>query len=407
MFINSIKPDNIPNCFLWWDFSDLSTITTYDKAFPIIQETTDSFLTNPYFSGSSIIDGDEVRTCVDKIQGVTMSTYSPFDDTLIGGKPTIIFKGINGLPSLGFGQEGQTTYNQSICTWPAGPDSNHSDTVWNPIEIKDSERTIFIVYKFTDASHVASGLNSVTSWPPTNNDSFSFTNLPTGDFSTVMSLFGITNTQTNDSPILYEGGSISLPVSVLNLLKYSTWDSSLTDYSATNYLVCNYIPVQGFTLSIPDTYGPYLPNNIFATASDIHKVRENFSDNNMFVIRTKEASATGSSVLDITDMSSKNNTIYKNKVGNLKLNGVVGLNQGLISLGAGSRPSYTDGQDPTNAISWAWDSDTTLLSQGLDYHINRESGFCGLIGELIYYNRRLTDSETNQVKQYLTKKWGL
>jgi len=399
MFINSIKPDNIPNCFLWWDFSDLSTITTYDPSYPSFN--------SPYFkSGSSIIDGDEVRTCVDKIQGVTMSTFSPIDDCLIGGNPTIILKGINGLPSLGFGQEGQTTYNQSICTWPAGPDSNHSNTVWNPIEIKDAERTIFIVYKFTDASHVASGLTSVTSWPPTNNDSFSFTNLPTGDFSTVMSLFGITNTQTNGSSILYEGGSLSLPVSVLNLLKYSTWDSSLTDYSATNYLVCNYIPVQGFTLSIPSIYGPYYTNNIFATASDIHKVRENFSDNNMFVIRTKEASATGSSVLDITDMSSKNNTIYKNKVGNLKLNGVVGLNQGLISLGAGSRPSYSDGQDSTNAISWSWDSDP-LAGIGLSYHINRESGFCGLIGELIYYNRRLTDSETNQVKQYLTKKWSL
>lgn len=399
MFINSIKPDNIPNCFLWWDFSDLSTITTYNLSYPSFN--------SPYFkSGSSIIDGDEVRTCLDKIQGMTMSTYSPFDDTLIGGKPTIIFNGINGLPSLGFGQEGQTTYDQSISTWPAGPDSNHSDTVWNPIEIKDAERTIFIVYKFTDASHVAGGLTSVGTWPPNKYDSFSFTNLPTGDFSTVMSLFGLTDTQTDVSSILYGDEKKSLPVSILNLLKYTTWDSSITDYSATNYLVCNYIPVQGFTVSSGQ---PYIPSNTFATASDIHKIRENFSDNNMFVIRTKEADSLGFSALDMTEMSSKSNTIYKNKLGNLKSGGDFGLNQGVISLGAGSRPSYTNGQDPNASITSGieWDSSQVYPNEGLGYHINRESGFCGLIGELIYYNRRLTDYETNQVKQYLTKKWGL
>jgi len=35
------------------------------------------------------------------------------------------------------------------------------------------------------------------------------------------------------------------------------------------------------------------------------------------------------------------------------------------------------------------------------------SGFCGYIGEFIYYDRKLSDLEVKQVELYLKKKWNI
>jgi hypothetical protein len=411
MFIQSRTPDKIPDLYLWYDFSDRTT-----------------------FNGGTISNGDTIGLVRNKayqnvtdlygnfIAGATnlCCTYSytnnpwPLSGSVIsmtaGDNPTWIEHGINGLGSVFFG--GNTSskgysnvlttsfaYQWNVMSWdpeggfpPVGPDNYIGP-------ISDTERSIFIVYVNNDTSGYNDNINAVDMY----GTSVMGTQLPeTGNFGCIFDIHApIYNWLQNDDTQT----SWFDQVSYLNLIKYQ--DSTETS-------ILNFLPDQGFTMS----YG-YPAND----PSGTYKVMNNTGYSSLFQFRSRDdvrgyySHPTSEPVADLTkthvSVSNMNADYYRN------LRGVVCTspdNGGFIPVGSSVPPNFFTGiwygHLSLGNSSRFWNS--VPSDSGMVAGVNipavdstYQSGFNGYIGEVIYYNRRLTDLETKHVREYLNKKWNI
>ena len=213
MIFVSKKPDQIPNCYLWYDFSDLSTMVSYATS-------SASFgLTSSRRYGVDIQDGDQFHSAIDKIRGLTISSYSPIGSNLqdMATRPRFRRNTIGGLPGLSFGENPSlySTYSDGIFTWPHGYDSINQAT-YSGLNLQDQERTIFFVYQCRGVT----SSNETTYENNISNTTWSRTNLPQGEHGAILSITTLID-KWFDGPTASEYDWVyTQPVSYLNLLKY-------------------------------------------------------------------------------------------------------------------------------------------------------------------------------------------
>lgn len=377
MIFVSKKPNQIPNCYLWYDFSDVSTMISYSVDAAAFNSSNKRY-------GINMQDGDQFHSAIDKIRGITISSFSPTggDDVDMATRPRFRRNTINGLPGLSFGENPTPflTYSDGIFTWPHGYDSVFSAT-WSGLNIDDKERTIFFVYQCNSTTYS----NDATWNNDPYNTTWSRTNLPQGNHGAILSITTLIDKWYNGSTASEYNWTYTQPVSYLNLLKYS---SSPYDVEGKNYTVINYMGHQGYTYT-----NPGYPDLVLDD-SNITKFRDDYRNPSLFVFRVKEASNDISGDMSISNFGNFKTEIKSKNQSGWAFHGDagIGLYKPIISLGSGSRHSYFAGDT----------SFDTVLSQ----HQNK-SGFNGYIGEFIYYNRKLNDKEVKQVELYLKKKWNI
>ena len=378
MIFVSKKPDQIPNCYLWYDFSDLSTMVSYATS-------SASFgLTSSRRYGVDIQDGDQFHSAIDKIRGLTISSYSPIGSNLqdMATRPRFRRNTIGGLPGLSFGENPSlySTYSDGIFTWPHGYDSINQAT-YSGLNLQDQERTIFFVYQCRGVT----SSNETTYENNISNTTWSRTNLPQGEHGAILSITTLID-KWFDGPTASEYDWVyTQPVSYLNLLKYN---SSPYTIDGRNFTVTNYLGHQGFKFTTP-SYPDLILND-----SNITKYQDIVNSSSLFTFRVRESSDGISGDLSITNFGNfKTEIKSQNQSGYAYHNtGSIGLYSAIISLGSGSRHSYF--------------TSSTTLDSDLNQH-RFQSGFFGYIGEFIYYDRKLEDTEVKQVEFYLKKKWSI
>jgi len=329
MIIQSIKPTNISDLHIWYDFSDSSTI-------------------NQGLGGATELGSISVIS--DKVNGTLLEEPGAVGPSY-GTSPVYKTNAINGLGVAYFGSTPSHITN--------GMYSDILTTDWNVIN--DNQRTIFMVYKTLGMNSFGGTISTTNAL----NTTFAYSNILPGTFGCIMNIsfqpeyyYDSTGTSSN----WCDTGDVSF----INLIKYKDGTHS---YGGTTYSICNCLLSQG----LPGI-GGYPGNNI----NNNHKIYDNINTSNILTFRSLDNdSATYSSYYNsYSQVSSLSNDLFLKHAGTFVSSGSTNVNMGRLSLGSTGNYQYN-------------------------------AGFCGYIGEFIYYSRRLSDSETNQVKQYLTKKWGL
>jgi len=407
MFIQSRTPDKIKGLYLWYDFSDRSTFnggTISDgDVITLVRNKAWSNVNNNY--GSLI--ADSTNLC-------TEYTYRTHDTdeyiTLVAGdKPTWTEYGVNGLGSVYFGGHTSSkgysdvlttgfTWLYDIETW-GGTGSTGPENYIGPIH--DKERSIFIVYVTATTSGYNDNINAVDMY----GTSVMGTQLPeSGNFGCIFDIHAPVYHWIENSGLLptdlgyYDTVTPwSDQVSYLNLIKYQ--DDS-------EWSIVNFLPDQGFSMS----YG--YPANDYSGA---YKITNNTSYTSLFQFRSIDDNRGSVApdpvpVMNITSthvsVSNMDIDYYRNLKGVVCLesqdaitppDNLTGIWYGHFSLGNSSR--FWNGV-PTDTGMVAG---TNIPAVDPTY----QSGFNGYIGEVVYYNHRLTDLETRHVREYLRKKWNI
>lgn len=329
MIINSIKPTKIPDCTIWLDFSDESSL----------QLDSENDLANFVLA-------------VDKINGNTFSTTIGFTS------PVYKKSAINNKGALYFGSDMShvTSGAYSDCISQASflTENNGFET------INDSERTIFMVYETLDTTYISGTRSSVTLTHPT----FGWTNLTPGTYGCILNIpvvdfYYLDSNENSNDWTTWE-------VSDINLLRYK---------GDATYSYCNYLNVQGFT----NSGGTNIPIN---DTSKRFSIADKANTPSLFFLSSKDHS---------------NELVYINY-------------EPWFSTVASSNTRLTY-QNSGTFLSSSYEPRKTLsniyLGNTGDKTYNQKYGFCGYIGEFIYYSRKLNDKEVKQIKSYLIRKWGI
>lgn len=338
MFINSIKPDNIPNCKYWWDFSDTSTIN---------KDT------------GGITDLGTINKVEDKVSGLLLGGSGDFGTTF-STLPVYKSNGINGLGVAYFGSTpshiGLTGYTDCLLT-----NYNYSGN-----QFDTGERTLFLVQQSIDTINYGMTLSTSeqSGSRPLDISTYSFSGLDllSGTFGCILNIENEYIGYISSTGSVFNLGD-SNPVSYINIVKYKGSSS----YGAS-YAVCNFSPSIG--ISNMDK-------------NKCHIINDSIGKTNLITIRSYDCTPTYSTFINsYCDVSSNTKNVLQTLSGVL----VDGASQSGIRFGS----LYLGNTGRVSGVN-----------------SNYLSGYCGYIGELIYYDRRLSDGEVNQVKQYLNKKWSI
>lgn len=393
MFIKTTTPDKIPNCFLWYDFSNNGYLDDGNGGKPsdmgdikIVKNKRYQYINE----NISLSLANASNLCV----------YDPYLGLTAGEPPVWRSNGINGLGSALFGTTVVSNKNRNVlCTgYVKNIDYPNSGELYlGPIN--DSERTIFMVYQPLGLT----GINdTIVSVDPINT-SFSGTQLLPFKFGSIFNIQSVANNYIDKSGLTY---SWQAQVSYINLLK---------NFNNFTYSVFNYLPSQGYTsdqYGYPvNDYNLYTPftdagqptlfnvrcNDNTTNGSDLSYVDSKITKSTNYNIQTSEQSLAKKhkGTICTTDGVNDNYPTIPNTY--TPPNSFKGIYSGILSIGNSSR---FFGEVPTSS---GMQSGITIP------YVNplQQCGFNGYIGEFIYYDRRLTDEEFNQITYYLRKKWNL
>ena len=331
MIITSVNPSKIPDCTIWLDFSDTTTLQL-----------------------ASDLDLATCSLATDKINGNTFSVPNSFT------QPVYKKSAINNKGALYFGSDlthvvnggySDLLYRENL------KENNGLDSIFS------TERTIFMVYENLDTTYLAGTLSTVTltSYPQ------GYTNLTPGTYGVILDIPIAGPDYIDNNEVTYDWtGSV---FSYIKILKYK---------GENNVSYCNYLNTQGLTYSptflpVNDTSQRFTLIDQLNTPSLFYLSSKNYSDEVVYNVYEPRTSTVG---------SHQNSTVQENR--GTFTNDSVEPRILLNDIFIGNSGFY--GTVPTSA---------------------KKIGFCGYIGEFIYYKRELTDAEINSVIGYLTRKWGL
>lgn len=387
MFIKTVSPDKIPDCFLWYDFSDNGDLNDGTGKSPINGATI------------SLVKNRMYQYLVDHV-GLDVADASAlqyYDGNFDAGYPPIwVATGINGKGSALFGTTIISQKYTNVLSTGYIINSDYSlsgNLYYGPLF--DSERTIFMVYQPIGLTGLNNGVTSVDAF----NTTFSGTQLYPKKFGCIFNISSVVNNYIDPIGITYSWQSL---VSYMNLLKQ--WDN----FTYSNF---NYLPAQGFG---SDEWGyPNNDYNQYTPINDGGTVGGNFEGKpTLFSVRCND----------------NRNSIENNSYSEVISEGDIKNNSGTICTTDGlndSYPSVPDTWTPPNSFKGIWGGVLSLGSSSRFYgevptstgmqsgitipYVNptKQCGFSGYIGEFIYYSRKLTDAEYSQVLNYLNKKWNL
>jgi hypothetical protein len=285
---------------------------------------------------------------VDKVNGNTFSTTSGFTS------PVYKKSAMNNKGALYFGSGPThiTSNAYSDCIGHANllSENNGFDTIY------DSERTIFMVYSTLDTTYLSGTISNSTLTSP----NFAWTKITGGTYGCIMNIpigdfYYIDSSENSYDWTTWE-------MSFINLLKYK--DNPTFSY-------CNYLNNQGLTdqLSSNDDTKRFTYNN-------------NLNTPTLFFLSSKDYN---------------NSFVYSNYEPRFSTSGSM---VNLASL-PNSGTFVSSGYEPRFSLF------NIYLGNTGDKVYSQKFGFCGYIGEFLYYKRKLSEPEVKQVKNYLRKKWGL
>jgi hypothetical protein len=293
-----------------------------------------------------------ITVILDKIYGVLLGDTGMVGPSL-GTLPVYKNNAINGLGVAYFGATpshiGTYGYTDCLCT----------DGLIPPYNPDNGERTIFIVQQSMDTTSYGMTISTNDAL----NSTFSGLNFLPGTFGCILNITSqvFEYASSTGSTSYWD----SYP-SYINVVKYKGGGT----YGAS-YAVCNFTPSVGASYN-----SSFYPNN---DINKCHIIDDTIGKPNLITIRSYDCTPTYSTFIDsYCEVSSSSKSMYQS------LSGVV--YDGIYQTGIRYGKLYLGNTGVTG---------------------NKLSGYCGYIGEIIYYSRRLSDSETNQVQQYLKKKWGL
>ena len=410
MFIQSRTPDKIPGLYLWYDFSDRSTLDGGGGYGSIADNHNILSVKNKAINNVSALYGDRIANATNLCSTYTYTDPSSTVISLTAGDyPTWYQYGINGLGSVFFGGNTSSKGYSNVLTtsfvyqwdveyWypyggipPTGPENYIGP-------IKDRERSIFIVYVTATTSGYNDNINVVDMY----STSVMGTQLPgSGNFGCVFDIhapvyYWIQNDDT--STIWYD------QVSYMNLIKYNN-DSEFS------YL--NFLPDQGFTM-----VSGYPAND----PSYTHRIDNPTGNCSLFQFRSRDSQVgyLGLSPVPVSEITKTHVNVSTTDLDTYQnLQGIVCT----TAVDTGPFPTFTIIPDRYNIgiyyghfslgnSSRFWNSvpsDLGMISGISTPAVDPtyQSGFNGYIGEVVYYNRRLTDLETRHVREYLRKKWNI